>query len=946
VAPPDSELNGAPHLRAGDFWPFVEALGRRWGWLFLGGATLGLAGLWIGRSLWQSSYTAPAQLIRYDSPNVAEVFGFRPAAPQTFASLLRSPELLRRVGAKASPPISGDALASALRVMPERNSDIIVAAVSGPDPQAAVDLANLYANEAVRFTQELQAKSAAEIRQFATQQLAHVEAEIAALNDRPRGQPASAPLAVNVPRPTALAEKLQAARDELVDLLARYTEAHPLVQAHQAKLAALERQLAEKPSDASLGVTPVPGGSPLSDAMEHVARLSEGTDPELLRGKLQSLENSRLTLLGRLRAAQSLEENPPGYYQLLAAAAPKDLVKFGRKPKVLFLTALAGLFGVLGAAAAILIVEFMDDRLKSAVDVTRVSKLPVLAAAGDFAQMTYAEQDTWAFRAWTSLQGRLSSSPNRGLVCGITSTGHGDGRSTWVNLLARAASERGFRVLTIDTHPANGNGPDAVDRTSGAPSARHAPASAGSTALATNLLTSPGEVTRKLTGPDSQPVVHIPLPGWVWDLERRKQWQAALRQWSQIDNIVILVELPPAGEAEAVLLAENLPNLVWLSDSGKATATETRAQLETLRHARCRLAGVVLNHAPSGLLHGRFQRWLNFALAIGMVNISLAHAVEADPNSAGATDQPAETNLTFSVVSPVKRAPWQARLTLGAGDILNFALFGEAELARADVPIGPDGRVSFLEAQDIPAAGVTIDELRTRIDAELAKYRRAPRTIITPVAFHSKKYIMLGGIAQKGVFTLDRPITVIEAVARARGLETGLSDRTTVEVADLSRSFLARGGKRAAVDFAKLFQAGDLSQNIPLEPDDYLYFPVGAPKEVYVLGEVNFPGTISFSPGISALGAISLRGGFNPRAWKKRVLIVRGSLNRPQTFIVDAADVLAARHADFKLEATDIIYVSHRPWIKAEELLDAAASAFVQSAVITWTGLHAGPLIK
>src|SRR6266545_4497499 len=144
VAPPDSELNGAPHLGAGDFWPFVEALGRRWGWLLLGGATLGLAGLWSGWLLWKSSYTASAQLIRYDSPNVAEVFGFRPAAPQTFASLLRSPELLRRVGARASPPISDDSLASALRVMPERNSDIIVAAVSGRDPQATVDLANFY----------------------------------------------------------------------------------------------------------------------------------------------------------------------------------------------------------------------------------------------------------------------------------------------------------------------------------------------------------------------------------------------------------------------------------------------------------------------------------------------------------------------------------------------------------------------------------------------------------------------------------------------------------------------------------------------------------------------------------------------------------------------------------------------------------------------------------
>src|SRR5258706_511531 len=140
----DGERDGAPHLNAVDLWPFIEALGLRWRWLAIGGAGMGLFGFLCGLVFWKSSYTAPVQLVRYDSPSAAEVFGFRPAAPQTFASLLRSPDLLRRVAAKAHPPISADALVDALRVMPERNSDIIVAAVSGRDAKADVDLANLY----------------------------------------------------------------------------------------------------------------------------------------------------------------------------------------------------------------------------------------------------------------------------------------------------------------------------------------------------------------------------------------------------------------------------------------------------------------------------------------------------------------------------------------------------------------------------------------------------------------------------------------------------------------------------------------------------------------------------------------------------------------------------------------------------------------------------------
>ena len=125
-----------------------------------------------------------------------------------------------------------------------------------------------------------------------------------------------------------------------------------------------------------------------------------------------------------------------------------------------------------------------------------------------------------------------------------------------------------------------------------------------------NVLTSPMEVTQQLTGPHSQPVVHIPLPGWVWNLERRKQWQDALNQWGKIDNVVIFVELPPASVPESVLLGENVPQLVWLARSGKADAADTRAQLETLRHARANLVGAVLNRAPNHAVKKRFARWV------------------------------------------------------------------------------------------------------------------------------------------------------------------------------------------------------------------------------------------------------------------------------------------------------------------------------------------------
>jgi len=319
--------------------------------------------------------------------------------------------------------------------------------------------------------------------------------------------------------------------------------------------------------------------------------------------------------------------------------------------------------------------------------------------------------------------------------------------------------------------------------------------------------------------------------------------------------------------------------------------------------------------------------------------------IVAAPNAPAAA--PIVTNLAFSAYRSDRRAAWQQRFTLGPGDVLNFALYGQPEFNRAEVPIGPDGRVSYLQAQDVVAAGLTIDELRTKMDQELGKFYRTPHTIITPFLYNSKKYFVLGKVSAGGVFPLDHPVSVVEAVARAHGLQTGILDnQNSIDLVDLQKSFLMRGGKRIPVDLEKLFQHGDLSQNVALEPDDYLYFAPGILKEIYVLGEIRNPGAVIYTENSTVVGAIAARGGFTDRAYKSKVLVVRGSLNAPQTYVVDVLATVDARALDFRLQPKDIVYISWRPFIKAEELLDLAATAFIQSAIAAWAGQNIGPFIR
>ena len=230
-------------------------------------------------------------------------------------------------------------------------------------------------------------------------------------------------------------------------------------------------------------------------------------------------------------------------------------------------------------------------RIKTPHDLARVAGLPVLATLGDLRRLDAKQQEAWAFRAWTAVQSRVATSRKQGLVCGITSAEPGEGRTTVVSLLARAASVCGFRVLTIGTVAER-------EQRGGADEPMHSDGESNtSVGLTTSTLSTPAAITERLAGQDPQPFVHIPLPGWVWNLERRKEWQAALNQWSKIENIIILVELPPASLREAILLAQNLPNVLWLARSGIGVS-ETRQELETLRNSEVNLIGAILNREP------------------------------------------------------------------------------------------------------------------------------------------------------------------------------------------------------------------------------------------------------------------------------------------------------------------------------------------------------------
>lgn len=314
----------------------------------------------------------------------------------------------------------------------------------------------------------------------------------------------------------------------------------------------------------------------------------------------------------------------------------------------------------------------------------------------------------------------------------------------------------------------------------------------------------------------------------------------------------------------------------------------------------------------------------------------------AQETSAGPPQRSAPSKVSGNQ-PPVSAASWRSRYELGPGDVINFSLYGRSDLDRPGFRVAPDGTVSFLQAQNINVNGLTLDEARLAIETALSSHFKTPRVIITPQEVASKRFTILGKVTKKGIVTLERPITLVEAIANAGGLETGLFEYKIIELADLDRSFLSRGGKRLQIDFRRLLHEGDMKYNVEIEPNDFIYIASNISNDYYVLGAVANPGIQGLTEDASAVAAITRRGGFTARAWTSRVLVIRGSFEKPETHIINVRDILAAKQRDFKLMPKDIVYIADKPWAEAEDILDIALSAFTTSAATNWINLKVNP---
>jgi len=239
---------------------------------------------------------------------------------------------------------------------------------------------------------------------------------------------------------------------------------------------------------------------------------------------------------------------------------------------------------------------------------------------------------------------------------------------------------------------------------------------------------------------------------------------------------------------------------------------------------------------------------------------------------------------------------------VGPEDVLDVQVWDNKDMNQV-VFVRPDGKTSLPIVGEIQAAGKTVQELQDYLTAVYSKTVKGAAVTVIIREIKSRPVYFLGGFGKPGALQLMRDLTLLQAVALVGGVAPG---------ADAENGFVLRKDKKIPVNFTKLLQKGDLTQDVQLEPGDPVVAPIA--DLVYLQGEVRVPGPVKFLPDLTVVKAITQGGGFTPMAAGGRVDIIRWKGEKRERIRVDVDKMMRApdENPDVMLKPDDIVFVPQR----------------------------------
>ena len=162
---------------------------------------------------------------------------------------------------------------------------------------------------------------------------------------------------------------------------------------------------------------------------------------------------------------------------------------------------------------------------------------------------------------------------------------------------------------------------------------------------------------------------------------------------------------------------------------------------------------------------------------------------------AGAVSSPLSASVPVQPLSlAVDTAAPQANAPITPKDHLEITVFREPDLSVADVMVDESGHVALPLVGSFMAAGKSTAALSTEISSKLKQYLTQPEVAVTLKQAATRQVTVTGSVVQPGGYPIEGRLTLLQAVALARGPS---------QVASMDDAFIfrTRDGQRSAARF-------------------------------------------------------------------------------------------------------------------------------------------------
>ena len=254
------------------------------------------------------------------------------------------------------------------------------------------------------------------------------------------------------------------------------------------------------------------------------------------------------------------------------------------------------------------------------------------------------------------------------------------------------------------------------------------------------------------------------------------------------------------------------------------------------------------------------------------------------------------------------------RYRIGAGDVLDIRIYNRPQLSRDAVRVEGSGMIRMpLIETEIQAACLTEGELAKEISTRYARYYKNLQVDVFIKEYHSRQVAVIGAVNDQSRFELQRRVRLLELLTYAKGpsIRAGQTINIVHSTAASPCKKDEESDASAAFTSYKLSDVlqGDPKSNPYLEAGDIVTLPEA--DQVYVVGNVFMPLTISLKEPITLTRAIAMAGGLKQDTRKDKIRVLR---QEPGTTIrkeitVDLYAIEKKRSEDLALLPNDIIDV-------------------------------------